>query len=116
MTSLRQARASGKAAGFNMASWINCPADGATVYTECDGRVVIGPRDCDGTLSPWDYVANAAAEAEGNARQYAEFSHLAAVFNADESRSESLWFEYDRGVESGIAENIRQRKRALRVS
>lgn len=104
---VREAREMGRRAGFNAASWVDLPEIGTTARTE-EGKIQIHNAN-----DQWDYVQSAAYDSEMNSRDYSPFEFTAHAFN--ESRnSNALWSAYDDGVSKGIAENIRQRKAAMR--
>ena len=113
----------GQDRGYNLASWVDMPELGSTVWTESDGKVTITK---DNQADVW---LDLCYDAESNGRQYSPFEFTARELNNLQSgshaesrwycaeivpypengsalpaKSYDVWEVYDLGIEQGIAQ------------
>jgi hypothetical protein len=102
----RQAYNMGKERGYNVASWVDLPELGARVDKSLDYQG-LGERVTSENVA--DYFTMLAQDAETIDRDYSPFEFTASDFNS-QPNSESLWDEFDRGIEKGISDNWKERR------
>jgi predicted RNA-binding protein associated with RNAse of E/G family len=99
--------AAGKDRGVNIASWVDMPAAGDTIRTECSGRVEVIDVD-----SLTEAMRDIAYQNEGHNRSYSPFEYIAHAINERED-SEEAWTKYGEGIDAGIQESIEKRVAAV---
>lgn len=102
----QQAYAMGKERGYNIASWQDSPRISAKVDKSLDWA---GMGDFVTAENVADYFFAICQDAESNDRQYSPFEFTARDFN-ECPNAESLWDEFDKGIEKGFADNWNERK------
>ena len=102
----RQAYNNGRTHGYNVASWNDLPELGSKIDKRLDW---VGLGETVTLENVAEYFSMICHEAEDNSRQYSPFEFTASEIN-DCPNADSLWDEFDRGIEAGILENWKQRK------
>jgi hypothetical protein len=93
----------GKRRGVNIASWVDMPAAGDTIRTECSGRVEVID-----VASLTEAMCDLAYQNESANRSYSPFEYIAHAINERED-SEDAWTKYGEGIDAGIRDGIEKR-------
>jgi hypothetical protein len=86
----------GKRRGVNIASWVDMPAAGDTIRTECSGRVEVID-----VASLTEAMCDIAYQNESANRSYSPFEYIAHAINERED-SEDAWTKYGEGIDAGF--------------